>query len=166
MPQSVPRIRVESRRIRSELSHALDRSSTLREIIQKIQRSDVIVHVTCERFSALTLEGRTVWASAGPDVRYVRVQVDCMLATQRLVAILGHEFQHVAEIAAAPDVVDERSFGRLFKSIGYSCGGTSSEQFETEKALDAGERVRREYLYGWPVGARVVTNTRSGVQVE
>ena len=166
MPQSVPRIRVESRRLRTELAHTIDRSPTLRAIVRQIEQSNVIVYVTCERFVSVTLEGRTAWASASPDARYVRVQIDCMLAQQRLVAILGHELQHVAEIAAARDVVDTRSFARLFKSIGYSCGGMSPEEFETARALDAGERVRQEFLYGWPVGARVVTNTRSGVPLE
>ena len=164
MAQSVPRIRVESGRLRTELAHVIDRSPTLRGIVGQIEQSDVIVHVTCEHFVSVTLEGRTVWGSAGPDVRYVRVQIDCMLPDQRLVTILGHELQHVAEIAAAPDVVDTRSFTRLFKTIGFSCRVRWPEQFETAQALAAGERVRQEYLYGWSVG--VVANARSGVQLE
>src|SRR5262249_52471946 len=85
MAQSVPRIRVQSGRLRSELTHVIDRSPTLRAIVGQIEQSDVIVHVTCEHFVSVTLEGRTVWGSAGPDVRYVRVQIDCMLPDQRLV---------------------------------------------------------------------------------
>jgi hypothetical protein len=166
MPHDVPRIRVESRHLRAELSLVIDRSPTLRSIVQHIEESDVIAYVTCERFASVMLEGRTAWGAASPEVRYVRVQIDCMLPTQRLVAILGHELQHVAEIAAAPEVVDPRSFAKLFKSIGYSCGSSASEEFETARALEAGERVRREYLYGWPVGASVVSNTRGGVPLQ
>jgi uncharacterized protein YkvS len=166
MPPSVPRIRVESRHLRAELAHVIDRSPTLRSIVRQIEESDVIVHVTCERFASVMLDGRTVLGSASPDVRYVRVQIDCMLPEQRLVTILGHEFQHVAEIAAAPDVVDPRSFARLFKKIGYSCGTAAREAFETAQAIDAGDRVRREYLDGWPVGASVVSNARSGVPLQ
>ena len=166
MPQSVPRIRVESRRLRTELAHVIDRSPTLREIVGQIEQSNVIAYVMCEHFASVTLEGRTAWASAGPEARYVRVQIDCMLPKQRLVAILGHELQHVAEIAAAPDVVDTRTFARLFRSIGYSCGGRSSERFETEKALNAGERVRQEYSNSWQVGSSVVANTRNGVPLD
>jgi hypothetical protein len=167
MPPSVPRIRVQSRYLRGQLAEVIDRSPTLRAIVQHIEQSNVIAHVTCEHFASVRLEGRTVWGSSGPDARYVRVQIDCLLPDQRLVAILGHELQHVAEIAAAPDVVDSRSFARLFLSIGYSCGrGTSLEQYETAQALAVGERVRREYLYGWPVGDHVVANARGGVQLE
>lgn len=166
MAQSVPRIRVESRRLRTELAHVVDRSPTLREIVGQIEQSNVIAYVMCEHFTSITLEGRTAWESAGPDARYVRVSIDCMLPRQRLVAILGHELQHVAEIAAATDVVDSRSFARLFRKIGYSCGGSSQERFETAKALHAGERVRQEYLSGWAVGSSVVANTRSGVPLD
>jgi hypothetical protein len=166
MPRGVPRIRVESRNLRTQLAHVIDRSPTLRTIVKQIEESDVIVYVTCERFASVMLEGRTAWSSASAEARYVRVQIDCMLAQQRLIAILGHELQHVAEIASARDVVDEQSFARLFKSIGYSCGVTWPEAFETDQAIDAGERVRREYLYGWPVGASVVANTRGGVPLQ
>jgi len=167
MPQSVPRIRVQSRHLHTQLTQVIDRSPTLRAIVGRIEQSNVIAYVTCEHFATIGLEGRTAWGSAGPDARYVRVQIDCILPNQRLVAILGHELQHVAEIAAAPDVVDSRSFARLFLSIGYSCGRAASvERYETEEALAAGERVRREYLYGLPVGAHVVANARGGVQLE
>jgi hypothetical protein len=166
MPQTVPRIRVESGRLHTQLARVTDRSPTLRAIVGQIEQSNVIVHVNCEHFVSVTLEGRTVWGSAGPDVRYVRVQIDCMLPNQRLVAILGHELQHVAEIAAAPEVVDTRSFTRLFTTIGYSCGARWPERYETSQALEVGERVRQEYLYGWTFAPRVVANTRSGVPLE
>ena len=167
MAQSVPRIRVQSGRLRSELTHVIDRSPTLRAIVGQIEQSDVIVHVTCEHFVSVTLEGRTVWGSAGPDVRYVRVQIDCMLPDQRLVAILGHELQHVAEVADRPDVIDLRTFLKLFEAIGYpSCGRIWREQFETDDATAAGQRVREEFLHRWPVGARLVTDAGRGVPVE
>src|SRR5215831_4053148 len=79
MPRGVPRIRVESRYLRTELAHVIDRSPTLRTIVRQIEESDVIVYVTCERFASVTLEGRTAWSSASPDARYLRVQIDCML---------------------------------------------------------------------------------------
>ena len=168
MPRSVPRIRVQSRHLHTQLTHVIDRSPTLREIVGRIEQSNVIAYVMCERFASVMLEGRTIWGSSSPDARYVRVQIDCMLPEQRLVAVLGHELQHVAEIAAAPDVVDSRSFVRLFLSIGYSCGRAASlERYETAQAIEAGERVRREYLVGWPVGGPgVVANARSGVPLE
>jgi len=164
MPQGVPRIRVESRHARELLAAAIGRSPTLQNLVQQIERSNVIVYVTCKHFDSVTLQGRTMWGAASADARYVRVQVDCMLVNQQLVTILGHEFQHVVEIATAPDVVDEDGFARLFRTIGYaSCG---REQFETGKALETGARVREEYLDGWAIRSRVVADARSRVPLE
>ena len=140
-------------------------SRYLQSIVQRIAASNVIVYVTCERFASSTLSGRTMWAEANREARYLRVQVDCMLPSPQFVAILGHELQHVAEVADTQDVVDSRSFAKLFQAIGYlTCH--AAEQFETDGAVNAGERVRQEVLYRWPVGARVVANARTGVPAQ
>lgn len=155
-------VRTEVSYLHTVFEHAVSRSSTLSTIVERIDRSNVIAYVTCEHFISVTIEGRTMWVAAVHDVRYVRVQVDCLLPRHRLVAILGHELQHVAEVAAAPDVVDVRSFGRLFGSIGFSiCHFV--EQFETPAAIEAGERVRREVFSNVRrLPARAVAETRSG----
>jgi hypothetical protein len=141
------RIRTDSAYLQVLVADAGDRSPTLRAIIQQIEASDVIVHVTCEHLNSATLQGRTMWASASPGVRYLRVQVECMISRLELVAILGHELQHVAEIAAASDVVDRRSFARLYSTIGFSTCRIA-EQYETNGAIRAGERVRQEFVSG------------------
>jgi len=166
--ESLIRIRTESPYLQSVLSEAGSRSPTLRGLARKIDASNVIAYVTCGSFSSRLLAGRTFLGQTSDKARYVRVQVDCMLPRMNLIAILGHELQHVAEIAAAADVVDSQSFARLFRTIGYlTCAGQSSpEKFETDGALEAGERVREDYLRGWPVGARVVANTGSGVPLQ
>ena len=139
------RIRTDSTYLRTVVAEAAVRSPTLRALVRQIEESDVIVHVTCEHLNSAMLEGRTMWVSATPSARYLRVQVECMLTRTALVAILGHELQHVAEIAAAVDVVDRRSFARLFNTIGFSTCGFA-EQYETSGAMRAGERVRQEFV--------------------
>jgi len=125
------------------------------------------VYLTCHQFATHVVSGRTMFSEASGGTRYLRVQVDCMLPRANLVMLLAHELQHVAEVADAPHVVDVRSFGKLFGSIGYvSCDGYRTEQYETNAALAAGERVREEFLHRGPVGARVVANARSGVPAE
>jgi hypothetical protein len=115
--------------------------------VERIEQSDVIVHLTCDRFRASALAGRTVLAAARVGVRYVRVGIRCEQDDASLVAIVGHELQHVAEIAASPGVVDDRSFARLFESIGFAvCRSAWTEQFETTAALEMGTRVRAEFL--------------------
>jgi hypothetical protein len=146
--ESFDRIRSESVLLTNVFTTALGRSATLRSLVERIERSDVIVHLTCSRFKSVRLAGQTLLASAGPDVRYLRVQVSCQLSQSALVMIVAHELQHVVEIATAPSVVDGKSFARLFSTIGFStCLSLGSEQFETMPAIAAGERVRSEYLH-------------------
>jgi hypothetical protein len=166
--ESLIRIRTESTYLQAVLAEAGSRSPTFRALALKIDASNVITYVTCEHFASRLLAGRTLLGYTTDKARYVRVQVDCMLPRLTLTAILGHELQHVAEIAAAPDVVDSKSFSRLYQTIGYlSCVGWSSpEKFETDGALEAGERVREEYLRRWPVDARVVADAGSGVPLQ
>jgi hypothetical protein len=165
--ENVLRIRTESTYVHAVLSDASRRSPILLTLVQRIAESNVIVYVTCERFDTTALDGRTIWGSASADVRYLRVQVNCMLSRPRLVAILAHELQHVAEVAAVPDVVDVRSFARLFRVIGYStCWRGTSEQFETAAALAAGDRVRDEYLHRRAVGVLIVASSRTDVALE
>jgi hypothetical protein len=165
--ESIQRIRMTSSLIRDVLAGASEKSPTLRSIVQRVAESNVIVHLTCEQFTTAMINGRTIWVEANRDARYLRVQVDCMLPRADLVAILGHELQHVAEVADRPEVNDSRSFVKLFQTIGFStCGNGAMEQFETDDATAAGRRVRDEFLHRWPVGARLVTDSRRGVPVE
>jgi len=157
--ESLERLRTASPRLRAVLAAALDRSPTLQSLVQRIAASNVIVYMTCERFTSVRLNGQTMWADGNSEARYLRVQVDCFLTQSHLVAILGHELQHVAEVADTQEVVDSDSFGRLFHRIGYrTCSGRGAEQFETDRAIATGERVRQEVLYRWPIGARVVAD--------
>jgi len=140
-------VRVESPYLGSVVARASDRSARLRGLIAEIDGTNVIAHLACAHFSRSTLRGRTLLVAANQDVRYVRVQVDCMLQESELVAIVGHELQHVAEIAADAEVVDGRSLGALYRAIGFSaCGFGQSEQFETEDAIRVGARVREEFF--------------------
>ena len=165
--ESIQRVRTTSSLIDAVLARASENSPTLRSIVQRIAGSNVIVYVTCEHFKTTMLSGRTIWAEANGGTRYLRVQIDCMLASASLVAILGHELQHVAEVADRPDVIDSPTFVKLFEAIGYStCISRAPEQFETDNAMAAGERVRAEYLHRWQVGSRLVTDAGRRVPVE
>jgi len=165
--EGIQRIRTTSPLIHSVLADASEKSPTLRSVVQRIAESNIIVHLTCEQFKTVMINGRTLWVEANGDARYLRVQIDCMLPRANFVAILGHELQHVAEVADRPEVIDERSFVKLFETIGFAtCRNKVMEQFETDDATAVGRRVRDEFLHRWPVGARLVTDSRRGVPVE
>jgi hypothetical protein len=159
----IARVRIESTYLQSIVSTAVDRSPTLRGLIDRIDASNVIVYVTCEHFRSLLLRGQTILMSGTATVRYVRVQIDCMLPATDLAAIVGHELHHVNEIAAAGTIVDSRSLRLLYGSIGFvTCGSWQSEHFETIDAVHAGERVREEYLGRGRLSARAVKGRPAG----
>jgi hypothetical protein len=141
-PQS--HVRTESAYVLTFLAKATQHSPTVSRLIDRINASNVIVYVECDRRRSLTLEGWMVFVVTTREIRYLRVQVNCGLMRQDLIAIIGHELQHVAEVADAPDVVDERSFRRLFRTIGFVRRDSSQEQYETKAALSIEERVRQE----------------------
>jgi len=146
--QRLERIRSESTQLTTVFDRAVERSPTFRSIVERIEQSDLIVHLTCSNFRSLLLAGRTALVSKGPDVRYLRVQILCSQGEPALVTIVAHELQHVVEIASTPDVVDDSSFVRLFRAIGFStCLSAGMEQFETSDAIATGDRVRAEYLH-------------------
>lgn len=96
------RVRTESSFLQAVVSTALDRSVLFQSLIDQIERSDVIAHLTCVQFSSETLSGRTVLVAAPAAVRYLRVEVRCHQLMPPLVGIVAHELQHVVEIASAP----------------------------------------------------------------
>src|SRR5438309_688025 len=105
----VERVRIESTYLQGVVARAAAHSQTLRDLIDDIQHSNVIAYVACEHFLSVTLRGRTRFVSGGQDVRYVRDEVDCMQTPIDVIAIVGHELRHVAEIADVTMVIDDRS---------------------------------------------------------
>jgi hypothetical protein len=157
------RIRPASPYLKTVIATGRDRSATLRSLVERIEQSNVIVYLTCTTFASVTMAGRTFLVSAGPDFRYVRVQLLCQQPLPGLVAIIAHELQHVVEIASAAWVVDDRSFERLFSMIGFStCLARPSNQFETGAALETGARAHSELLRHAQTGVRTAHEERSG----
>ena len=97
--EGLERIRTESNQLATVFDRTVERSPTFRLVVERIQQSDVIVHLTCSNFRSLLLAGRTALVSGGPDVRYVRVEILCSQGESALVTIVAHELQHVLEIA-------------------------------------------------------------------
>jgi len=89
------------------------------------------------------LVGRLTLAGAPAGWRYLRVRIECRQSRDGQIAALGHELQHVAEIATAGTIVDRSSIQLLYGRIGFALD-SGGRQFESEAARNAGARVRRE----------------------
>ena len=87
--------------------------------------------------------GRTSLMSASVDVRYVRVVISAGLSTVRAVTILGHELQHVREIADEPGIRSAAELEKHWRQTGVEVGFLG---FETLGAGVVEDQVRREVL--------------------
>jgi hypothetical protein len=146
----LPRVRASSPYLRLLIASGIERSPTFREIVERLEESDLIVEVECGRFSGTTLAGRTVLLAAMADVRYVLTEVACPATSVPALSTVGHELRHALEIASARWVVDGETLALLYTQIGYQNRGAKSAsygQFETADALDAGERVHHELFH-------------------
>lgn len=111
-------------------------SSTLRGLIDELQQSDLIVHVTGVPLRPnRRIAGTTRFISATGGHRYLRITVDERLPPLLRAAILAHELQHAVEVARTPRVLDVRSFAQLYRHIGRpTCACVNQTCYETTAA--------------------------------
>lgn len=141
VPVPIERVRVADARLSSAFDDGLLRSSTLKGLVETLQRSDVIVHISPAPAAQTAFGGDLHVVAAGAGVRYVRVRIRRDLPRSRIVAMIAHELQHAVEVAAAPRVVDEATLDDLYHEIGYRVG---THQHETAGAIRAAHQVLRE----------------------
>ena len=141
-----PHIRSNDREIVAAITDATDRSATFRDLVARLNRSDVVVYVSFDTASPAGLAGRTTFVSAAGGRRYLRIQIDRRAAGCRRLGILGHELRHAVEIADAAAVTSDTSLAALYREIGF--GGTQGREmrFESDAAVNAGRDVEREVL--------------------
>jgi hypothetical protein len=124
------------------LRQGLERSETLRNMVEQLGHYDVIAYVQVQPALSPGLAGALTWMSATGTFRYVRISLNPALSMETLIAALGHELQHALEVAMAPEIRSVRSLEAF-----YSRHGTNAREhrgWDTVAAQDAGETVRRE----------------------
>ena len=132
------------------MASGIERSPTFRQIVDRLEQSDVIVEVQCGQFTGSIFAGRTALLAAQPNVRYLLVEIACPMTSVPALHIVAHELRHALEIADASWVVDGPTLAKLYQDIGYPSHGPTTEnygQFETVDALDAGEHVHHELFH-------------------
>jgi hypothetical protein len=111
-------------------------SPTLRRLVDRVEASDVIVHVVFDRS----------WSPHAAGARYLRISIDRRIAGSQRLALLGHELQHAVEIADAPWVTSHEGVATLYKSIGFRSDNGHDDCYESRPAIEAGRQVQREFL--------------------
>ncbi len=137
-------IRPTTEAVATLLKGALGRSATLRELAATIEASDLLVFVVVSAEPG-TWRGGTRFAAVAVDERMVIVTINAGLDAREKLAVLGHEWQHVCEVAANRDVIDQAGMRRLFERIGH-LAGPEGDVYETAAAQRIERQVRAEIV--------------------
>ena len=140
-------VRTTDRRITQALARALRDSPTFRELITRINFSDVVVYVIADVGTLPSgIDGRLAFVSSTGGYRYVLVRVNTTLTIVQLASLLGHELQHAREIADSAAIVDPSSLAREYNErLGYrERRGYNGETYDSRAAIKTGHQVFRE----------------------
>jgi hypothetical protein len=144
--------RVRARDVLARLLLALGSrdSGTFAGLVTALEKSDLVVYIDAVPTIGNGPRGRLRFLGAAGGLRYVHVSIDAgstswQAAMQRrhdLIAILGHELQHAAEVAGT-QVRDLAGFVDLYQTIGSRVHTTA---FDTPAARAAARRIRAELM--------------------
>ena len=146
-PPCFCQVRTTDHRIAQALDRARRDSPTFRELVNRINYSDVVVYVIPDGGTLPSgIDGRLTFVSSIGGYRYVLVQVNIGVPALRLASVLGHELQHAREIADSDAIVDPASLAREYNArIGYrQRRGYDGETYDSSAAIKAGQQVLRE----------------------
>ena len=135
-------VRTMDARIRAEIDEGMARSAFFRNLVTRLDASDVIVYIEMECQMPPRLFGRLQFMARGGGRRYLNVRLSCVMNDDEQIAALGHELRHAVEIADAPSVVDVESLGELYRHIGFASHGVpKGTGFESRAAIESARRV-------------------------
>jgi hypothetical protein len=137
-------LRAVDRRVSDAIADGLGRSATFVSLVLALDQSDVIVYIETARGMPSTLAGRMLIAAGPANQRYLRIQIAAAPRGVELIALIAHELQHALEVAASPNVRDERSLIQLYQAIGH--GGPGRHRYDTMAAQNTGRQVRTELI--------------------
>ena len=124
------------------VAEGIRRSETLRQLSVEIEVSDVMAYIVLSPEPG-PWRGATRFVSASQGMRMLVVTISLALDSDERLAVLGHELQHVREVAAASDVVDVAGMRRLFVRVGEQLSPTE-DRYETRAAQAVERRIRAE----------------------
>jgi len=129
------------------IDDAARRSPAIQDWIDRLQTLDVTVYVRSRMFTQVDLDGRIALVSMTGSRRYLMIELACARSELVQMTTLGHELFHALEIAQEPSAVDAETVADLYARIGSQTGNTRGQRtFETEAAIAAGLRARRQLL--------------------
>lgn len=138
-------IRAMQPRVGKLLATGMERSASFRRLVDRIEQSDLIVYVEARRDLRDGLGASMRFLSRSATHRFVHIRLNAALGPATLVALLGHELQHVVEVADNPGVQSADDMRAFYRREGVRTGDDS---YDTEAARAMGYLVRAEMLRG------------------
>ncbi len=126
------------------LERGLKQSPLVRNLVDVLEASNVIVHIETSTLLPAGIGGMTKFVTSQHGYRYVRIILFRGLAPYDRVAALGHEFQHACEIARST-AQNQEEVRRLFELLGDR-RPNQHDFFETHAAVLAGHQVYMELV--------------------
>ncbi len=142
---SMSHIRPVQARVTAVLEDGVRSSATFRDLVRAIESSDIIVYLELAPCRSRRANGCLRFISATATHRFLRISLSFSpsdVPSQRLlIRLLGHELQHVLEVAQRPEVRTEDAFRELYERIGFFSGRNA---YDTNTARQVGTRIWTE----------------------
>ncbi len=130
---------------------ALEGSAVVRALVERLETSNVIVHIVTTPKMPGGIGGMTRFVTSRGGYRYLRITLGSDLGLRARSAILGHELKHACEVADS-SADDAPSMRELFENEGHRIG----PYFETMAAIQTEQRVLSELRAGRSLQAEPV----------
>jgi len=147
-----PAIRSRSPLASAALEYGLKHSPSLQALVDLLQTMDVVAYIDSDLRPRSDIWGHTSFLGKAAHCRYVRVEITAHLNLGQAAALLGHELQHVYEIASHREVVDDATLGAMYLQFGKRSRYENS--YDSDQAIEMGTRVAAEIYNGGGVSAR------------
>ena len=125
------------------VAHAARRSTTLKDLLERVQRTNGLVYIMPPPRSGSSvrlLGGLSHDISVAGSYRVLRIFVNGRPNDAEM-AIVGHELRHALEVLELSSATSEADVDTLYNRIGW---WTSTHTAETQAAIDAGNTIARE----------------------
>jgi hypothetical protein len=142
------RLRPQGERVAQWLREARRRSPTVQRLVDRIERSDVIVYLDISRNLAPNVAACLTWMAATESRRIVRASFRMTLGMNDAIAMVAHELQHVVEVIDHPEVRSNETLLDLYARIGHATG-TNGLRWDTADAIALGTLARLEATNGF-----------------
>jgi hypothetical protein len=129
---------------RAWITHGAEESRTLRDLLSELTASDIIVHVQLVDRISGGASGQLFFVTATATARYLRAEIVRGASRADTIALIAHELQHAAEVAAAPRVRDAESLSTFY--LGMRDNASDTRRYDSAAARMTESVVRREVI--------------------